>query len=479
MTDSRTLFKNSIYNVVYKLLDALFPLISATYTARVLLAGGVGKVSYAQNIAQYFVLIASLGIPSYGIREVARRRQDKNQTSKVFSELFMINLLSTATCVLVYYALVFRLPYFQTRREISLVAGLLILFNAFNVEWFYQGQEAFRYIAIRSFVIKLLSLCALFLLVRTEADYIRYMLVICLTTGINYMINMLQLRRFGIRIQLHKLNLRPHMKPILILLGTTVAIELYTMLDTTMLGVMCADENVGYYTNAMKLVKIVIMVITAIGGVLLPHLSTYYMQGDYKACSEIVKKVFQVMFFLFLPCCVGLLLTSDILMVALFGESFAPAGETLRIASLLTLALGFSNLFGTQVLLTFGEEKKLLLCTIAGAVSNVLMNLYFIPVYQQNGAAIASVISEALVTALSVIFAGKYITIRADKDIILKTTISTAVMGIVVWAVMQIKLGIYVRLAVAVLVGVGVYFSVNLALRNCMLKELGKFVKRG
>lgn len=479
MTDRGALFKNSIYNVLYKLLDALFPLISATYTGRVLLAGGVGKVSYAQNIAQYFVLIAALGIPSYGIREVARRRQEKGQTSKVFSELFMINLLSTMVCTVIYYAAVFQLPYFQTRREISLVAGLLIFFNAFNVEWFYQGQEAFKYIAIRSFVIKILSLVALFLLVRTEADYIRYLLVICLTTGINYMINMLQLRRFGIRIQMRNLNLLPHMKPILILLGTTVAIELYTMLDTTMLGIMCTEEHVGYYTNAMKLVKIVIMVITAIGGVLLPHLSTYYMQGDYEACSEIVKKVFQVMFFLFLPCCIGLLLVSDILMVALFGESFAPAGETLRIASLLTLALGFSNLFGTQVLLTFGEEKKLLLCTIAGAATNVLMNLYLIPTYQQNGAAIASVISEAFVTALSIFFARKYITIRMDKDIILKTSLSTAVMGIIVWCVMQVKLGIYVQLAAAVLAGVGIYFGMNLILQNRMLKELMRVVKRG
>lgn len=479
MTDRGALFKNSIYNVLYKLLDALFPLISATYTGRVLLAGGVGKVSYAQNIAQYFVLIAALGIPSYGIREVARRRQEKSQTSKVFSELFMINLLSTMVCTVIYYAAVFQLPYFQTRREISLVAGLLILFNAFNVEWFYQGQEAFKYIAIRSFVIKILSLVALFLLVRTEADYIRYLLVICLTTGINYMINMLQLRRFGIRIQMRNLNLLPHMKPILILLGTTVAIELYTMLDTTMLGIMCTEEHVGYYTNAMKLVKIVIMVITAIGGVLLPHLSTYYMQGDYEACSGIVKKVFQVMFFLFLPCCIGLLLVSDILMVALFGESFAPAGETLRIASLLTLALGFSNLFGTQVLLTFGEEKKLLLCTIAGAATNVLMNLYLIPTYQQNGAAIASVISEAFVTALSIFFARKYITICMDKDIILKTSLSTAVMGTIVWCVMQVKLGIYVQLAAAVLAGVGIYFGMNLILQNRMLKELMRVVKRG
>lgn len=479
MSDTRKLFKNSIYNVIYKLLDALFPLISATYTARVLLAGGVGKVSYAQNIVQYFVLFAALGIPSYGTREIARRRADKEQLEKVFSELFIMNFVSTFFCAFAYYAAVLRLPYFEERRELSLIAGLLILFNVFNVEWFYQGQEAFKYIAARSFAVKIVSLCALFCFVRTEADYVRYMLLICLTTGANYIINMVQLKKFGICIRLHKLNFRVHMKSVMILLGTTVAIELYTMLDTTMIGIMCAEENVGYYTNAMKLVKIVITVITAIGGVLLPYLSTYYMQGNYDGCSNIVKKVFQVMFFLFLPCCVGLFLTSDILMTTLFGESFAAAGVTMRIASLLTLTLGFSNLFGTQVLLTFGEEKKLLLCTIAGALSNVWMNLWLIPHYQQNGAAAASVISELLVTILSVVFAGKYITLKLEKDIILKTILSTAVMGAAVWLVLQLETAGFVRLVLAVAAGIIMYFVMNILLRNRMLEELKAVIKRG
>lgn len=113
------------------------------------------------------------------------------------------------------------------------------------------------------------------------------------------------------------------------------------------------------------------------------------MEGDDESCGRIVSRVFEIMLFLFLPCCVGLMLTADDLMVVMFGESFAPAGETLRIAALLTLALGFSNLFGTQVLLTFGEEKKLLFCTIVGAVSNVCLNFSMIPRFAQNGAATA------------------------------------------------------------------------------------------
>lgn len=478
MSKQGGLFQNSVYNVIYKLLDALFPLVSAAYLGRVLLSDGVGKVAYAQNIAQYFVLAASLGIPNYGIREIARRRKNEERTTELFSSLFFINLISTLICTVLYYALVLNLPYFSSRKGISLVAGLLIVFNAFNVDWFYQGQEAFKYIAIRSFVVKVISLVAIFAFIRDSEDYVRYMLVIVLTTGTNYMINMLRLKQFGIRLTWHDIKILPHMKPIFIMLGTTVAIELYTMLDTTMLGVLCDESSVGYYTNAMKVVKIIITVITAIGGTLLPHLSQYHMEGDDEACGRIVSRVFEIMLFLFLPCCVGLMLTADDLMVVMFGESFAPAGVTLRIAALLTLALGFSNLFGTQVLLTFGEEKKLLFCTIVGAVSNVCLNFFLIPEFSQNGAAVASVISEALVTVCCVCFSRKHIQVRLRDGYLVKTVTAAAFMSILTWFVMRLVNGELLQLAAAVVTGVISYFVLCIVLRNPVCMEYKQILLR-
>ena len=118
MSKQGGLFQNSVYNVIYKLLDALFPLVSAAYLGRVRLSDGVGKVAYAQNIAQYFVLAASLGIPNYGIREIARRRKNEERTTELFSSLFFINLISTLICTVLYYALVLNLPYFSSRKGI-------------------------------------------------------------------------------------------------------------------------------------------------------------------------------------------------------------------------------------------------------------------------------------------------------------------------------------------------------------------------
>ena len=86
-----TLVKSSIFNMLYNLLNAIFPLISVTYASNILMNTGIGKVDSAQNIAQYFVILAPLGITNYGIREIAKVKNSREQKNIVFSELFLLN----------------------------------------------------------------------------------------------------------------------------------------------------------------------------------------------------------------------------------------------------------------------------------------------------------------------------------------------------------------------------------------------------
>ena len=90
-TNRKSLFKNSIYNVLYKGLNVLFPLITTMYVSRVLLADGIGRVSSAKNLATYFVLIAALGMPTYGTKRIAESHDDEDKLSKVFTELFIMD----------------------------------------------------------------------------------------------------------------------------------------------------------------------------------------------------------------------------------------------------------------------------------------------------------------------------------------------------------------------------------------------------
>lgn len=83
LTHGKSLVANSFFNVCYQLLNVLFPLVTSAYVSRVLMPDGIGKVALAQNWAQYFVVFAALGIPNYGIREIARSRTDSQQLKKL------------------------------------------------------------------------------------------------------------------------------------------------------------------------------------------------------------------------------------------------------------------------------------------------------------------------------------------------------------------------------------------------------------
>ena len=136
----KSLVNNALFNVIYRMLNVFFPLITSMYVSRVLLSSGIGKVAYAQNIVQYFIIFASLGIPTYGAREIAKVRDSKAEYSKVFWELFVINGISTVACILIYYIFVFVNPIFNATRTLNCVVGIVLTLNFFNIDWFYQDS---------------------------------------------------------------------------------------------------------------------------------------------------------------------------------------------------------------------------------------------------------------------------------------------------------------------------------------------------
>lgn len=469
----RTLAKNAIFNVLYKLLSVVFPLISAAYVSHILLSDGIGKVAYAQNIAQYFVLLAPLGLPDYGTKQIAKNRSANiNQT---FSELFIINAISTSLWIVIYYVIVIGFPYFSNNRSLFCITGLAIIFNYLNVDWYFKGIEEFGYIALRSLIVKVLSLIALLLLVRNKDDYLIYALIYVLAIGGNNLFNIARVIHKGTRFQFHSIHPKEHLKPVVTLLLNSLAIELYTLFDTSMLGFLCTDETVGYYTNAIKLVRVWVTLVTAISGVLLPRFSVIRMNNNTEEIDRLISSVFKIMLYIVIPSTVGMCVLSDSIISFVFGESFAPAGSTLKIASLLILVMGFSYLFGTQVLITFNYEKQLLRCSLVGAISNICMNLFLIPILLQNGAIIASVLSETAVTVMTYIFARRYIKLKVhSSDLIIPLT-SSMIMGALVLFINSFKMEPIKTVFVGVTTGVLSYctfiFLLNKDLRAVVRKQ--------
>ena len=408
-------------------MNILFPFITSVYVAHVLLPVGVGKVAFAQNLVTYFTLIASLGLPVYGTRVIAKYINNQELYNKSFWELFTINGISTFLCTLCYYSICITHPFFREDLSLYLVAGISIILNFINIDWLYQGREEYKYISIRGAIIKTLSLSILFLFVKSTQDYIVYAAIHCFVLSGNYIVNVIGLKS-RIKLTHCKLQLSNHVKPLLILFATNVAIELYTLLDTSMLGFLKTSEIVGYYSYAMKISKICITVLVAATSVMLPKLSQYYTYSNKDKYYELANKGLLFTLVTAIPVTIILMMCANELIPFLYGVNFFNAVSCFEVLSFLAIPITLSSYLGVQILCSAGHESKMLIAVLVGAISNIILNLILIPKYNHEGAAIASLTSETIVAIIEIIIAYKLLHVGFGSRTFLKICLASIVL---------------------------------------------------
>ena len=474
---AKSIARNSFYNVTYKFLNVSFTVVAAAYVSRILMPEGVGKISSAQNIAQYFVLVASLGIPTYGIKEIAVSVDNPDEMSRVYSELLAINAVSTLICSGIYYSFILSSPFFADRRTLYSVCGLVIPFRLIHNEWYYQGREQYRYIMLRSLSVKTLMLVCIFLSVREQSDYLKYALLLVASTEANNIFNFIHAFK-TIRIKRNGLNLSRHLKPILSLFVVAASVEIYTLADITMLTFMKGDAAVGLYTHAEKGIGVIKLLITSVCMVFLPRLSQHYALGDQKEFDQLVQKGFQTLCYFSVPAMVGIMLVSEDLIRLLFGESFLPATGTMNILSFSILTVVFSNFIGNQVLIALGKENQVMISTVAGAGLNVIMNAFLISKWSIQGAAIASVITQAVVVGIQYYYARKRVKILFSRRYLISLLSGTALMTAGLCLTNRMIASFLPRLFCSCMAGMIVFGLTTIVMKNEVAMHLLTVMKR-
>jgi O-antigen/teichoic acid export membrane protein len=260
MANNKSLSKGGLYYLLYNVLNLAFPFVNGIYVARVLLPESIGAVAAAQNFAQYFVILAFLGIPTYGLREIAKTRNDQVERNKVFSELYIINLISTILFLSIYVILILVIPTYRNELALYLITGISIALNAFNISWLYEGMEEFKFISLRNLAFKAIVFALLVLLVRDESDVLIYAFIAVIGIAGNYIVNMIYSPRY-VKLTIKGLNLRRHMKSIMYLVAVNLAIELYSLMDVTMMNFMCSKDSIAFYKYGHQIEKMLLQVV--------------------------------------------------------------------------------------------------------------------------------------------------------------------------------------------------------------------------
>lgn len=416
-----TIKKNFLYNLVLTVSTILFPVITFPYASRILGPEGIGKVQFVTNFAQYFILLAALGIPVYGIREVAKLKNSPKELNGFFTEMISLNFITSVLFFLIYTVLVYSIPSLAHDKDFYTVAVLMVLLGFCNIDWFFSGLERFKFIAGRSLIVKLLALIFLFLFVKEKDDDIYFLWITVGITVLNNLWNIWSARHYIDFKQIDPGSVRKHFKPLLYIFSTVAAISVYAYLDTVILGFLKGYEDVGYYTAASKINKITIPVLTSLGTVLIPQIAQAFKNNDGQEVGRLAKYSFDFVIFLGLPMICGLIALAPELIIMFSGQDFAPAVLPMQIFAPVVLIIGLSNVWSIQILTPAGKDKQVTISVAFGVVCSIILNFSLIPHFAYAGAAVANVLSEFMVMGFLAYFASFVVKPSFDYKVISQT----------------------------------------------------------
>lgn len=390
---------NFIMNMVLTMSNFIFPLIIFPYVSRILLPIGTGKVAFATSIVTYFSMFAQLGIPTYGIRVCAQVRDDKKKLSRTVQELLGISIWTTAAAYLLFFIGLWTVPRMRADKTLFLIVSTMIFFNSIGMEWLYKGLEEYAYITLRSILTKIISVGAMFLLVKSKEDYVIYGGISIFASSASNVLNFINAHKYVSLRPTGKYNFRQHIKPIMIFFAMSCATTVYTNLDTVMLGFIKTDEDVGYYNAAVKIKGVLVSIITSLGTVLLPRASYYIEHGLKREFEEITKKAINFVCVAALPMMVYFILYAKEGIYFLSGDTYGGSILPMQILMPTLFFIGLTNIMGIQVMVPLGKEKWVLYSVTLGAVVDMVVNAVLIPGMASSGAAIGTLMAEVVVLA--------------------------------------------------------------------------------
>lgn len=476
----KSLKVNVLLNGIKQACVILFPLITMPYISRILGNENYGKVNFGNSIVSYFVLIAALGTTSYGIREGAKLRNQKEKFEEFTNEVFTINMLTTVISYILLIGLLIFWPKLFDYRLLIMLQSSIIIFNTLGVGWVNNVFEDFTYTTIRYIAVQIVSILLLFLCVKEQQDYIAYASVTAFASIGGNIANILYIRRNYVKFKLvRRPNFKRHLKPLVYLFCNDLATTIYVNSDVTLLTLFKGNQVTGIYSVSTKVYIIVKQFINAVIGVVLPRLSSYQGEGKIKEYNELFRKLFHAILILILPAEVGIFMLSKSIIFVLAGEEFVSGYVALRI---LTIAMGIavlSFLFVYAVMIVHRLEKYCLMSTIVAAIINIVLNFIFIPWLSLNGAAITTVISELIVLALSIYFSrGKYELKFSFKEI-LPCVISCIAIVLICGMVKYLIANVVLELFVSIILSVLAYGVIMIGMKDIVAYAIFKnFLKK-
>lgn len=394
---SKSIAKNFLYNLMLQIVTLFMPLITVPYVSRILGKEGIGVYSYTLSIVQYFIILGTLGISMYGNRQIAYVRDDKEKMSKTFWSITFLKVITTSIALVIY---IISFGFNKQYGFIYLIQSINIIAATIDISWLYMGLEDFKKTVTRNLIVKVICVISIFIFVKNYNDLYKYVLINAFMSLFGNLVMWMYVPKVVLRVKIKLNDIKLHIIPALQLFIPQIAIQIYAVLDKTMLGVLASTGEVGLYEQSQKIVKLVLGLVTSLGVVMLPRMSNTFANGDKKKMNEYLNTSLQGVAYVSIPMAVGLASISKEFVPWFFGPGFESVSYLMIILTPILFLIAMSNVLGTQYLLPSNKTKEFTLSVTVGAIINVVLNFILIPKFKAVGSCISTVIAEFGVTII-------------------------------------------------------------------------------
>lgn len=401
--------KNLFYNSLLSISQILFPLVSIPYISRILSVDGIGQVNTIDSMTYFLVVIAELGLSTYGVREISKVQSSNEKLKQRTNELISLHIISTLVTCIIYAISIFL--YWQKIHSATMVLFSVLFFvsSIFNCEWYYWGTEKFKYIAIRSIATRSFGLTFIFLLIKSSADFEKYYGIMVCTFLVNIIFNASTLLP---NFKFTKKNIVVDFKASIAVYFIGLLYSVTNMLDNVILSLTASFVAVANYSNAVKIVRISGALITDSFIVFFSRTNNLIAENKTESVHDLLSKTIELIWLFSIPLSAGLIVFAAPFTYIYFGENLTTVASNLMILSIFPMLKSFNLLLGKQILMSNHLDSIALYGYILSSSIFVVLNILLSSFYADLGCSFAIVISEFIMMVYFIFKSTKYITLK-------------------------------------------------------------------
>lgn len=478
MEKKNTLFKNTIYKSMLSMVNIVVPLVIGPYIMRLLDVDLYGLYNRVFADFQMFLAFASFGVYTLGVREISKIRNDKEKVSKLFTNLFVISFLSNMLVLIIY--LIFSLiTSTGLAKVLYLVMSIQIIANVFYVEFVNEALENYKFITIKSIIVKIIYFLAILLAVRNPHDIVIYAVIVSLTNFLNNIISFIYAKH-RISFDFSKIQIKKYIKPLIAVLVITNADLLYSQLDRVMLGRYVSGVSVTVYYTAYYLISTLSAIPYSIINVSIPRLSYLLKNEGKEIYEEKLNNSISSLIFIIVPMCLGVFVLSKEAIILYAGKKYLMAIVPLMIACITRIFISLESVMNNLVMYPNNREDRILKVSLTCGISNLIINylLVLFKIFSPLTALATTGLVELTIFIIHYTYARKKMNI--DVRVFSKKNMTYILLSLLFiplsLIIRSLKLNFYINIIVIVIICSLMYFIVLYIKKdNNLLFILDKF----